>query len=330
MVSKLYCEASPLNLSSLATIVKPEAKTRAEFIEKCRQEAYSDVVVIYRTYYSANITGLIDEELVDVLPESVKFICHSGAGYDQIDVGACSQRQIQVSNAPEVVNNATADTALFLMPGALRGFNQSILSLRGGFWRGISSLPLGHDPDGKTIGILGCGGIGRNIVKKAAAFGMRVIYYNRTKSSHITEAEYVTFDELVRSSDVISICTPLNTNTRHVLSHKEFSMIKQGVVVINTARGPIIDAEALVAALGNGKVWSFGLDVYELEPNIHPDLIAHPRSMLLPHLGTYTIEELRTHVYTHTRMKARCISNVRSALEHGKLRDLVPEQSDGV
>ncbi|KAM6528840.1 glyoxylate reductase, variant 2 [Fusarium falciforme] len=277
-------------LTSLAEIVGPGVETRAEFIKKCRQGGFDGVVVLHRMYHSVAVTGLIDEELVQALPESVKFICHTGAGYDQIDVAACSKRQIQVSNVPQEVNDSTADTAIFLMLGALRGFNQSIMTLHSGSWRGSPSPPLGHDPEGKTLGIIGCGGIGRNMAKKAAAFGMKVIYYNRTKSDDITEAAYVNLDDLIESSDVIAISLPLNAATRHFLSYKDFDKMKQGVVIINTARGPIIDEQALVDALESGKVWSCGLDVYENEPAVHPGLIAHPRAMLLPHLGTYTVE----------------------------------------
>ncbi|RTE82212.1 hypothetical protein BHE90_003306 [Fusarium euwallaceae] len=306
-------------LASLAEIVGPGVETRAEFIEKCRRGGFDGVVVVHRMYHSVTVTGLIDEELVQALPESVKFICHTGAGYDQIDVAACSKRQIQVSNVPQEVNDSTADTAIFLMLGALRGFNQSIMTLRSGSWRGSPSPPLGHDPEGKTLGIIGCGGIGRNMAKKAAAFGMKVVYHNRTKSDDITEAEYVGLDELLQSSDVIAISLPLNAGTRHFLSYKDFEKMKQGVVIINTARGPIIDEQALVDALESGKVWSCGLDVYENEPTVHPGLIAHPRAMLLPHLGTYTVE-------THAKMEERCIANARAALEKGKVNDLVPEQ----
>ncbi|UPL00518.1 hypothetical protein LCI18_011452 [Fusarium solani-melongenae] len=306
-------------LTSLAEIVGPEVETRAEFIEKCRQGGFDGVVVLHRMYHSVTVTGLIDEELVQALPESVKFICHTGAGYDQIDVAACSRRQIQVSNVPQEVNDSTADTAIFLMLGALRGFNQSVMTLRSGSWRGSPSPPLGHDPEGKTLGIIGCGGIGRNMARKAAAFGMKVIYYNRTKSDDITEAAYASLDDLLGSSDVIAISLPLNAATRHFLSYKDFDKMKKGVVVINTARGPIIDEQALVDALESGKVWSCGLDVYENEPAVHPDLVAHPRAMLLPHLGTYTVE-------THAKMEERCIANVRAALEKGKVNDLVPEQ----
>ena len=136
------------------------------------------------------------------------------------------------------------------------------------------------------------GGIGRNLKKKAQAFGMKVIYHNRNKLEPevANGAEYVEFDELLARSDVLSLNLPLNSHTWHTLSTREFEKMKRGIVIINTARGAIMDEEALVKALDSGKVWSCGLDVYEDEPKIHPGLVANPHVMLLPHMGTWTVE----------------------------------------
>lgn len=140
----------------------------------------------------------------------------AGAGYDQIDINACSSRQppIFVSNVPTAVDDATADTNMFLILGALRGFNSTISALRNGHWRGHPPPPLSHDPQGKVLGILGMGGIGRNLKKKAEAFDMKVIYHNRTKLSEEMSggAEYVSFDELLAKSDVLSLNLPLNVS----------------------------------------------------------------------------------------------------------------------
>jgi lactate dehydrogenase-like 2-hydroxyacid dehydrogenase len=137
-----------------------------------------------------------------------------GAGYDTIDVNACSSREppLRVSNVPTAVDDATADTNMFLILGALRNFNMSVLSLREGKWRGNPPPTLGHDPEGKILGIIGMGGIGRNLKKKAEAFGMRVVYHNRRKLSDelAAGAEYVSFDELLTTSDIISLNLPLN------------------------------------------------------------------------------------------------------------------------
>lgn len=152
--------------------------------------------------------------------------------------------------------------------------------------------PLGHDPQEKVLGILGMGGIGRNLKAKAEAFGMKVIYHNRTKlSDELADgAPYVPFDELLAQSDVLSLNLPLNQHTRHIISTREFEKMKKGIVIINTARGAVMDEDALVKALDSGQVWSCGLDVYEDEPAIHPGLMANPHVMLLPHMGTWSVE----------------------------------------
>lgn len=203
-------------LSSLAELVTPSERSRAEFIEACKSGKYDGVTVAYRTFGSVSITGLWDEELVSAVPKSLKFLCHNGAGYDQVDVHACSARDppIKVSNVPTAVDDATADTNMFLILGALRGFNTSMFALRESKWKGHPPPPLGHDPEGKTLGILGMGGIGRNLKKKAEAFGMRVVYHNRRKLSDELSggAPYVGFEELLKTSDVLSLNLPLNVS----------------------------------------------------------------------------------------------------------------------
>ncbi|KAF2255548.1 glyoxylate reductase [Trematosphaeria pertusa] len=310
------------SLSNIAELVYPRARTRAEFLDECRSGDLDGVVAIYRTFASVDYTGRFDEELVPALPASVKFVCHNGAGYDQVDVHVCTKRGIRVSNTPTAVDDATADVTMFLILGALRGFNISMRALRGGQWRGHPPPPLGRDPEGKTLGILGMGGIGKNLRRKAEAFSMRVIYHNREKLSDELSggAEYVSFAELLMTSDVISLNLPLNDKTRHKISTREFEMMKKGVVIVNTARGAIIDEEALVKALDSGHVASVGLDVYENEPSIHPGLLANDYVMLLPHMGTWTIE-------TQTAMEEWTISNVRAAIETGALRSVIPEHA---
>ena len=144
--------------------------------------------------------------------------CSAGAGYDNIDIDACSARGIRVSNCPNVVEDATADTAVFLILAALRGFNNGLLAIRNRTWKGaVPPPPLGHDPRGKVLGILGMGGIGRNLKHKAESLGMKVIYHNRSKlSDELADfAEYVSFDELIATSDVLSLNLPLNVG-KHV------------------------------------------------------------------------------------------------------------------
>ncbi|KAF2667513.1 glyoxylate reductase [Microthyrium microscopicum] len=309
-------------LGELAELSEPESKNRAGFLEECKSGKLDGVLVCFRTFNSISITGMFDEELIQCLPKSVKYVCHNGAGYDQVDIQACTARSIQVSNTPTAVDDATADVNMFLILGALRGFNAGMLALRQGDWRGRKLPPLGHDPQGKTLGILGMGGIGRNLKKKADGFGMKTIYHNRNRLEPDMEAgaEYVSFEQLLTTSDVLSLNLPLNKHTRHIISTPEFNKMKRGVIVVNTARGAVIDEAALVEALNSGQVGSCGLDVYEEEPKIHPGLVANPNVLLVPHMGTWTVE-------TQTKMEEWTISNVRCVLEKGRLKNIVPEQA---
>ncbi|KAH8912290.1 hypothetical protein BR93DRAFT_72173 [Coniochaeta sp. PMI_546] len=310
-------------IGKLADIVEPKSRDRASFLEEARSGAFDGCTVAYRTFESFDITGKVDEEMLSALPQSLRYICHNGAGYDQVDIPACTQREIRVSNTPTAVDDATADIGIFLMLGALRNLAASMASLRAGHWRGKTLPALGHDPQGKVLGILGMGGIGRNFAKKALAFGMEIKYYNRTRLDETVEkeigAEYVDFDTLLRESDVLSLNLPLNDHTRRTIAREQFSKMKKGVVIVNTARGAVMDEAALVEALDSGHVYSAGLDVYEEEPKVHPGLIDNPRVLLVPHMGTWTVE-------TQAKMEEWTISNVRKALTEGKLRSIVPEQ----
>ncbi|KAK7513357.1 uncharacterized protein IWZ02DRAFT_461078 [Phyllosticta citriasiana] len=310
-------------LNSLVGLLEFPEGTRDDFLSNLRAGKYDNVVAIYRSNDSTKFTGPFDAELIQALPNSLKYICHNGAGYDNIDVGACSSKGISVANTPVAVNDATADIAIFLLLGALRRVTIPFTAVRQGQWRG-SSFRIGHDPRQKTLGILGMGGIGRAVGVRAAAFGMKIQYHNRSRLSPELEAAggnatYVSFEELVRTSDVISVNLSLTPATRHILGPKEFSSMKDGVVIVNTARGPVIDEAALVEALDNGKVYSAGLDVFEEEPKIHPGLMKNENVVLLPHIGTATIE-------TQRDMELLVLENLKLAVEEGKLKTQVPEQ----
>ncbi|OXV05795.1 hypothetical protein Egran_06437 [Elaphomyces granulatus] len=309
------------SLSSLLVLKEFLQGTREEFLENCKSGKYNDVVVIYRSNVSTQVTGPFDEELVSVLPDSLKYICHNGAGYDNVDVTACSQKGIAVANTPVAVNNATADIGIFLMIGALRQAYVPLAALRAGQWHGKSKL--GRDPTGKVLGILGMGGIGRQFAHRARAFGMKIQYHNRSRlpSEQEGDATYVPFDELLATSDILSLNLSLNDSTRHIIGAPEFQKMKTGVVIINTARGALIDEKALVAAIESGKVASAGLDVYEMEPEIDPGLLNNPRVMLLPHIGTMTYE-------TQKEMELLVLANLTSAVEKGILITQVPEQKN--
>ncbi|KAI1112386.1 D-isomer specific 2-hydroxyacid dehydrogenase [Nemania sp. NC0429] len=295
------------------------AGTRAQFLANCREGVYDAVVGCYRSNGSTRLTGPFDAELVDALPPAWRYVAHNGAGYDTVDVEACSRRKIALSNTPGAVDDATADVGMFLLLGALRMAHFSITALRAGQWLG--QTPRGHDPKGKTLGILGMGGIGRAMAHRARAFGMRIIYHNRRRldASLEGDAAYVSFDELLAASDVLSLNLALNPSTRHIIGAAELARTKSGVVIVNTARGALIDEEALAAALESGHVAAVGLDVYEDEPRVHPGLLANQRAFLLPHVGTYTAETSRA-------MESLVLRNLETAVDEGKMLTIVPEQ----
>jgi glyoxylate reductase len=239
-----------------------------------------------------------------------------------VDVNACSAKGIQVANIQSVVDAPTADTAMFLILSCLRQFQPALQAARSGEFN--SKLPLSSDPGGKTLGILGLGGIGKALAKRAQAFGMIVSYHNRNRLSPDEEARlsvrYVeTMDELFETSDVLSIHVPLSSKTRHLVSSAQFKMMKASAVMINTARGPIIDQAAMVQALAIGAIAGVGLDVYEDEPHIPSTLLSHPKAVCLPHVGTMTVE-------TQAEMEAICMRNLIHALETGNLPYVVQEQ----
>lgn len=186
---------------------------------------------------------------------------------------------------------------MFLLLAALRRAWKPQSAVRAGAWD--STRPLGRDPKGLTLGILGMGGIGVATAKRAAAFGLKLQYHNRVPVNNLAKESlevygamptYVSFEELIRTSDIISIHLPLSDKTRGIIGAQEIGKMKQGVIIINTARGPIIDEEDLVRGLESGKIWSAGLDVFEKEPRVHPELLRNENVVLLPHIGTATVD----------------------------------------
>ena len=229
---------------------------------------------------------------------------------------------IAVSNTSGAVDASTASITIFLLLGALRRSHIPSSALRAGLWR--DGMQLTHDPEGKLLGILGMGGIGSAVAKRAVPFGMQIQYHNRkpvAKEKNTVGAQYVGFEVLLRTSDVISIHLPLNATTRGIIGRREFEMMKPGVAVINTARGPVMDESALVEALESGKVWGAGLDVYEKEPIVHEGLVKNENCVLMPHMGTATLE-------TQRKMEVLVIENLRLGVLEGRLKTPVAESRD--
>ncbi len=323
-------------LSNAATVIESSATTRSELIQKFRTGGeYADVVGIYRHFGAARsvkITGRFDQELVEQLPNSLRYIVHNGAGYDQLDIAALSQRRIQASNVPTAVDDATSDVALYLLLGAIRRFPLARAHMDKGSFNSAFPFLEAHDPRAKTLGIVGAGGIGRAFAYKAShALGMKVIYHNRNRLDQQLEAdaakggmEYVaSLDELLARSDVVSLHCPLTPATKGLIGTEQLHKMKKSAILINTARGPVVKEQELAQALEQGVIAGAGLDVFEAEPKIHEQLLALKDSKveLLPHVGTLTLE-------TQTEMEAVCLRNLLQGLRTGKLGFTVPEQRD--
>ncbi|GAA5916262.1 hypothetical protein JCM6882_005061 [Rhodosporidiobolus microsporus] len=298
-----------------------ESSSREQFIQDC-QTKYKDAQALYRHFNrdSNKILGKYDEALFSALPEGLQFIASNGAGYDAIDITAATSHRVQVANVPTVVDAPTADTALFLLLGALRQFGRAQKNLREGKWH--QDLGLSNDPAGKVLGIVGMGGIGRAFAHRARALGMTIRYHNRSQLSPELEdgAEYISsLDELLSTADVVSLNLPLNAKTKHTMGAAQFKRMKKSAVLVNTARGGVVDEQALVDALEQGEIAGCGLDVYENEPQVHAGLLQSDKAFLLPHVGTLSVE-------TQREMEAVCLRNIAHGLETGKLSFTVPEQ----
>jgi D-3-phosphoglycerate dehydrogenase len=227
--------------------------------------------------------------------EKLKIIANFGVGYNNIDVDTATSMGIVVCNTPNAVTEATAEMALGLMISLMRRITETDRGLRTDpdFKWGMMEN-LGSGLHGKTLGIIGMGRIGRALAKRAAAFGMNIIYYNRTRLSEDLEiqsgAQWVPFRELIANADVISIHCPLTDETHHLIDENEFRLMKEGVFIINTSRGPVINEKTLVKYLQNGKIGGAGLDVFEEEPIIQPELYKMNNVVLTPHNATGTID----------------------------------------
>ncbi len=256
----------------------------------------------------------------------LKVVANHAVGYENIDVAAARRRRVMVTNTPGVLTRATAEIAFALLITLTRRILEADRFARGGRFTGWDPLLLrGDELDGKTLGIIGMGRIGQEMAAKCRAFGMRIIYHNRKPVSGEVEkrleATYLRLDELLERADAVSIHCPSTPETRHLLDAAAFGRMKDGAYVVNAARGEIIHEQALVDALKAGKVKGAGLDVYEFEPRIHPELPPMENVVLLPHIGSATFE-------ARDRMSSTAARNVIDALEGRRPPNLLPELAD--
>jgi len=240
------------------------------------------------------ITDTVDEEVLDNAA-SLKMIAHFGVGYNNIDVKAATARGILVSNTPGVLTDATAELAFALILSISRRLVECDKITRVGRFRyWAPMLFLGREVTGKTLGIIGLGEIGKAVARRAKGFDMRIIYNNRSRIDISEEkelnAEYVSLKTLLMEADFVSLHVPLTEHTKHLIGGEELSRMKPTAYLINTSRGPVVDEQALLEALRNRKIGGAGLDVYENEPALTPGLTELDNVILLPHVGSCTME----------------------------------------
>lgn len=255
-----------------------------------------------------------DEDLLGALTPGCRIITSASAGFNEFDVDWMTKAGIWFCNTVNAVAEATADMAVFLILAVLRNTTQAERSARQGTWRG--SLAPSRDPTGLTLGIVGCGAIGKHLARKAAAFNMKVVYHNRHQLSAAEETQYgleycPDMHAMLRRSDVVSINCPLNEKTTGLISHQEFAAMKDGVFFINTARGPIVDETALIEALESGKVARAGLDVFTGEPKLNAYFQTSDKVVIQPHMGGLTDVAFQ-------KSERECFENIRRYFETGR------------
>ena len=242
------------------------------------------------------VTDHLDGDLIANAGASLKLIANFGAGTDHIDLKAARAKGIMITNTPGVFTEDTADMTIALIIGVMRRMREGTRLVRRKEWTGCApSAMLGRKLADKVLGIVGMGRIGQAVAHRARAFGMTVVYHNRHRLPEALErmlgAEYVpTLDGLLEMADIVSLHCPATQSTHDLIDARRIALMKQGSVIINTARGELIDYEAMIDALSKGKLFGAGLDVFPDEPNVDQRLIDHPNVITQPHLGSATEE----------------------------------------
>ncbi|MFL5797438.1 MAG: 2-hydroxyacid dehydrogenase [Actinomycetota bacterium] len=259
------------------------------------------------------LTEKVDDEFLVAAGPDLVVVANYAVGFDNIDVPALTKRGVLATNTPEVLTETTADTAWALIMAAARRVPEGDRFLRSGTrWIWGPEMMLGQDVHGKTIGVVGFGRIGQAMARRAGGFGMRVVYYDLYRPPEDVErelsAEFREFDDLLAEADLISIHVALTPDTRHLFGAEQFRKMKPTAVIVNTSRGPVIDEAALARALRDGEIFAAGLDVFEKEPEVHPDLLELENAVVIPHLGSATVE-------TRDAMGLLAAENLVAALE---------------
>jgi len=266
------------------------------------------------------LTTEVDEPLLARLP-ALEIVADYAVGYDNVDLRAAARRGVAVTHTPDVLTDATADLTWALILAVARRLVEADRLARSGEWVGWHPRQLlGKELTGGTLAILGMGRIGEAVARRGRAFGMGIVYWSRSSRPEIERelgARRLNLAEALAAADVVSIHLPLTLETRHLLDAERFAHMRPDAILVNTARGPIVDEEALADALEGGRLLGAGLDVHEREPEVHPRLATSPRTVLLPHVGSATVA-------TRERMAEVVARNLRAMLEGEPPPDAVP------
>ena len=267
----------------------------------------------------SSITDKMDEKTINKLPNTIKIISNFAVGFGNIDLNAAKKKNIIVTNTPDVLTDATAEIAILLILGSARRVSEGIKSAKNSNWKWSADFLIGKQLTGTRLGILGMGRIGRAVAKIAKALGMIIHYHNRNKLSVNLEMGAIYHDNiksLFSETDILSINCPATKETINIINKKTLEYFPQGAIITNSARGDIIDDDAMLEALNRKKIYAVGLDVYKGEPNLNPGYISHKNAFILPHLGSATKE-------TRTAMGNLAINNIDEFFKTGKSKNKV-------
>ena len=267
----------------------------------------------------SSIVDKIDESTINKLSNSVKIISNFAVGFGNIDIKAARKKNIIVTNTPDVLTDATAEIAMLLILGAARRASEGIKWARNKNWKWSADFLIGKQLEGSRLGILGMGRIGRAVALRAKAFGMQIHYHNRSRLKTDLEAGanyHDSIQSLFSVSDILSINCPATPETTNIINKKTLEFFPEGAIITNSARGDMIEDEAMVKALISGRIFALGLDVYKGEPNIHPGYLNQPNVFILPHLGSATKK-------TRIAMADLAIDNIEEYFKTGHCKNMV-------
>ena len=266
-----------------------------------------------------SLTEKMDEDTINKLPDTVKVISNFAVGFGNIDLEAAKKRGIAVTNTPDVLTDATAEIAMLLILGAARRAPEGIEYAKNSDWKWSSDFLIGKQLTGSRLGILGMGRIGRAVAKLSRPFGMEIHYHNRSKLTPSLE-EGATYHENIKSlfsvSDILAINCPATKETINIINKETLEYFPTGAIITNSARGDMVDDEALLDALDRRKIYAVGLDVYKGEPNLNPGYLRHKSAFILPHLGSSTKQ-------TRTAMGNLAVDNIYEFFKTGNCKNKV-------